>query len=149
MDEFDFDECRALLAHLKIHADACQPEDEWTPLREAWRGEDHTLGNRWQERQVFVQGQALSGHANAGDVVKELEAAGFAVLGYVETAQSEKRPQLTVIDIGRNRNQFHGFDPSTLIDVAVQITFVVFRQAPTPRVPVESSSRPGESTPAG
>jgi len=140
MDEFDIDECRALLAHMKISVDAWQPEPEWTPLREAWRGDDHTLGNRWQERQVIVQATALSGHANAGDAVKELEAAGFIVLGYVETAQSEKRPQFSLLDMERNE--------LGVIDVTVQITFVVFRRT-TARARVEDPSPPGESTPAG
>lgn len=134
----------ALLLSNKITTDVIQFEDEWTPLREAWRGSDHTLGNRWEERQVFVQGRALSGHTNAGDMVKELEDAGFVVLGYVETAQSAKQPMLTVVD---DRNEFHGLEPG-VIDVAVQITLVLFRKQ-TVRAQVEDPSLPDESPPVG
>lgn len=132
----------ALLLERNIQVQVVQFEEEWTPLREAWSGSDHTLGNRVQERHAYVQGLGLSGHPNAADVLRVLQDEGFNVLGYTEVAQAATSPQLT-FETG-DHNGFAGLAFGT-IDVAIQIELVEFR--PDPRV--EALSARASATPAG
>lgn len=121
----------ALLLEHKIKVEVVQHEEEWTPLREAWRGDDHTLGNRVQERHTYVQARALSGHSNTADVLLALQRAGLNVLSYTEVAQAAVDPALTCQG---PRNGFVGLRFG-IIDVVVQIEIVEFRQlaaAPMP-----------------
>lgn len=117
-----------LLAH-KIQVTLIQHEPEWTPIREAWRGSDHTLGNRVQERATYVQAQAFSGHSNTADVLRALQDEGFNVLSIIETAQATVDPALTVDDLDCTRAGFAGLQFG-IIDVAVQLELVAFRPAP-------------------
>lgn len=130
-----------ILLARNIQPTLVQHEDEWTPLREAWRGNDHTLGNRVQERHTYVQARALSGHSNAADVLLALQGAGLNVLSYTEVAQAATQPALT---FDGQRNGFVGLSFG-IIDVAIQIELVEFR--PDPRV--EALSARASATPAG
>lgn len=115
-----------ILLERMIRVTLVQSEPEWTPLREAWRGDDHTLGNRVQERHTYVQAGGLHGHANAAEVLLALQREGFNVLGYTETAQTPVQPMLTFEGA---RNGFAGLQFG-IIDVAIQIELVEFRPAP-------------------
>lgn len=129
-DSVDFDEISAFLEDLNVKVFRIKRSAP-SPLRDAFRGIDLTIGNRIRERRVVVDAMGLHGRPTSAGLLNQLVEKWWCI-GIKENAQIATQPMLSVDswpiqDESKQRLGFHGIRYG-MIDVHLEITILEFER---------------------